>query len=47
MQCNILEWILGQKKDISGKIGKNLNKVWSLKYHINVNFLILTNVPLL
>ena len=34
MQCGILDWILEQKKDISGKTGKNPNEVCSLVSYI-------------
>ena len=44
-KCNVLGWILEQKKDINGKTGE-IQKVWSLvNSDINVSFLGLTNVP--
>lgn len=44
MQCDILEWILEEKKDISGKTG-SLTKVWFLVNNSNISLLVLTNVP--
>lgn len=45
MQCGILNWLLEQKKVISGKI-ENPNKVYTLVSCTNVNFLVLTSVSL-
>ena len=44
MQCGVLDWILKQKKNISGKIGEVQKKGSSQEYHIAVNVLTLINV---